>query len=334
MQRRLGVAVCVVIGAGVLSAAPAAADPTDIAAVQQRISALEEQTAAATSKVSEARAQLQASQDRLTLFSRHTAEARVELATQQHKLEAMAREMYVNGGFSGTVLTFTLDDPQQFLHSLDQLSIAGDGQSTVVKRARDLATSLATSEAALTREQQRLTDAATELGRQQAATQTALVQAQTELAGLEEQARQQQAAEQQAAELAAIAQARAVAAQWTAAAASVATASTPTTTGGISTATSTAPSNTAYDYGDSVTWAAQPKQRAVVMCESGGNYTINTGNGYYGAWQFDYPSWHENGGGVFADYPHQATKAQQDFVAWTYWRKAGWRPWACGYAGG
>lgn len=65
------------------------------------------------------------------------------------------------------------------------------------------------------------------------------------------------------------------------------------------------------------------------MCESSGNYSINTGNGYYGAWQFDYPSWHWNGGGQFAEFPHQATKEQQDYVAWTYYQRSGWRPWEC-----
>lgn len=76
-------------------------------------------------------------------------------------------------------------------------------------------------------------------------------------------------------------------------------------------------------------WAAGPGPTKVRICESGNNYSINTGNGYYGAWQFDLPSWHANGGGSFSYYPHHANKAQQDYVAWTYWTKAGWRPWAC-----
>ncbi len=80
---------------------------------------------------------------------------------------------------------------------------------------------------------------------------------------------------------------------------------------------------------ESAAWAATAKPSAVVKCESGGNYSINTGNGYYGAWQFDYSSWHANGGGQFAEYPHQASKAQQDYVAWTYWKRSGWGPWAC-----
>ncbi|MFM2438752.1 MAG: hypothetical protein RLZ55_1577 [Actinomycetota bacterium] len=82
-------------------------------------------------------------------------------------------------------------------------------------------------------------------------------------------------------------------------------------------------------FAESRTWAAGAGPVRVRMCESRDNYAINTGNGYYGAWQFDYPSWHANGGGEFAAYPHKASKDQQDFVAWTYWKKAGWRPWSC-----
>lgn len=82
-------------------------------------------------------------------------------------------------------------------------------------------------------------------------------------------------------------------------------------------------------FAESRTWAAEPGPVKVRMCESGNTYTINTGNGYYGAWQFDYASWQANGGGEFAAYPHKASKDQQDFVAWTYWKKAGWRPWGC-----
>jgi hypothetical protein len=77
-------------------------------------------------------------------------------------------------------------------------------------------------------------------------------------------------------------------------------------------------------------WASSPKSMDVKFCESTHNYAINTGNGYYGAWQFDYPSWHANGGGAYAEYPHEATPAQQDQIAYTYWLKAGWGPWECG----
>lgn len=77
-------------------------------------------------------------------------------------------------------------------------------------------------------------------------------------------------------------------------------------------------------------WASSPKSMAVKMCESTHNYSINTGNGYYGAWQFDYPSWHANGGGAYAEFPHLAPDWAQDQVAYNYYLKAGWGPWECG----
>ncbi|MGS0683561.1 transglycosylase family protein [Nakamurella sp. GG22] len=62
------------------------------------------------------------------------------------------------------------------------------------------------------------------------------------------------------------------------------------------------------------------------VCESGDNYTINTGNGYYGAYQFDLGTWRSVGG---TGYPHQASKATQDALALELWRQRGWSPWAC-----
>lgn len=76
-------------------------------------------------------------------------------------------------------------------------------------------------------------------------------------------------------------------------------------------------------------WAKTRKARSVVRCESGGNYKINTGNGYYGAWQFDHGTWLGNGGGKFSRYAHQAPKFAQDYVAWRTWKSRGWQPWAC-----
>ncbi|MCB9411494.1 MAG: transglycosylase family protein [Actinobacteria bacterium] len=69
---------------------------------------------------------------------------------------------------------------------------------------------------------------------------------------------------------------------------------------------------------------------AVKNCESGNNYSTNTGNGYYGAWQFDIPSWLANGGGAYAATPDQAPAWAQDQVAYNYYQAAGWGPWACG----
>ena len=51
---------------------------------------------------------------------------------------------------------------------------------------------------------------------------------------------------------------------------------------------------------------------AVAACESGGNWAINTGNGYYGGLQFTMGTWRANGG---AGSPHNASREEQIRVA-------------------
>lgn len=53
----------------------------------------------------------------------------------------------------------------------------------------------------------------------------------------------------------------------------------------------------------------------VAACESGGRWSINTGNGYYGGLQFHSQTWLGFGGGKYARYAHQATKGQQIEIA-------------------
>jgi len=53
----------------------------------------------------------------------------------------------------------------------------------------------------------------------------------------------------------------------------------------------------------------------VARCESGGNWGINTGNGYYGGVQFSAGTWASHGGNEFAPSAQLATKDQQIAVA-------------------
>jgi hypothetical protein len=53
----------------------------------------------------------------------------------------------------------------------------------------------------------------------------------------------------------------------------------------------------------------------VAACESGGNWGINTGNGYHGGLQFSQGTWSAHGGGEFATSANQATRDQQIAVA-------------------
>ena len=65
----------------------------------------------------------------------------------------------------------------------------------------------------------------------------------------------------------------------------------------------------------------------LAQCESGGNWSINTGNGYYGGLQFLPSTWRANGG---SGMPHQASRAEQIRVAENLRAKSGFAPWpAC-----
>jgi hypothetical protein len=48
----------------------------------------------------------------------------------------------------------------------------------------------------------------------------------------------------------------------------------------------------------------------LAQCESGGDWSINTGNGYYGGLQFSASTW-DAYGGQYASYAHLASREQQ-----------------------
>ncbi|MEU6994264.1 transglycosylase family protein [Streptomyces sp. NPDC046465] len=65
----------------------------------------------------------------------------------------------------------------------------------------------------------------------------------------------------------------------------------------------------------------------IARCESGGNWQINTGNGYYGGLQFSAGTWRAYGGGAYAPTADRASKAQQIAVAAKVQRAQGWGAW-------
>lgn len=73
---------------------------------------------------------------------------------------------------------------------------------------------------------------------------------------------------------------------------------------------------------------------AVAQCESGGNWSINTGNGYYGGLQFSQSSWAAAGGTQYASRADLATKEQQIATAEKLLALQGPGAWACAGAGG
>jgi hypothetical protein len=70
---------------------------------------------------------------------------------------------------------------------------------------------------------------------------------------------------------------------------------------------------------------------AVAACESGGNWSTSTGNGYYGGLQFTMGTWHANGG---SGSPSQASREEQIRVAENVLRTQGIHAWpVCGKRG-
>lgn len=66
---------------------------------------------------------------------------------------------------------------------------------------------------------------------------------------------------------------------------------------------------------------------AVAQCESGGNWSINTGNGFYGGLQFYQATWEQFGGRRYAPRADLATPEEQVAVARNVQRAQGWQAW-------
>lgn len=68
----------------------------------------------------------------------------------------------------------------------------------------------------------------------------------------------------------------------------------------------------------------------LAQCESGGNWAINTGNGYHGGLQFSPSTWDAYGGQKYAATANQATREQQIVIAEKVLAGQGWGAWpAC-----
>ena len=68
----------------------------------------------------------------------------------------------------------------------------------------------------------------------------------------------------------------------------------------------------------------------IAQCESGGNWAINTGNGYYGGLQFSAGTWTAYGGGAYAPTANLASREEQIAIAEKVQAAQGWGAWpAC-----
>ena len=97
----------------------------------------------------------------------------------------------------------------------------------------------------------------------------------------------------------------------------------------VSTSTSSSTSTSTSSSGGAINLARAAMWDRVAQCESGGNWHINTGNGYYGGLQFSYSTWLAYGGGQFAGRADLASRAEQITVANRVYADNGLAQWGC-----
>ena len=134
------------------------------------------------------------------------------------------------------------------------------------------------------------------------------------------------AAEKAAAEKAAAEQAEADAQEAEAAAAKKAAAkSSSSSSSSGSSSSSSSTSSSGLDLRREATWDR------IAVCESTSNWSINTGNGFYGGLQFSLSTWKSYGGTAFASRPDLASRGEQITIANKVYDNAGGasRDWAC-----
>lgn len=169
--------------------------PATIEEARERVRLLQQQSSAAAERANGLREKLATVQARMDQHATQVSRVRVELASQQRALQAIARQLYVNGGVSGAALSFALDDPERFLEDLDRLIAASDTQSAALARTRANAVLLKSASDGLSREQAELVKATAQLGEQQALAATKLAEAWQTVAAMEEAERQRLAEE-------------------------------------------------------------------------------------------------------------------------------------------
>ncbi|WP_305852279.1 transglycosylase family protein [Blastococcus sp. PRF04-17] len=224
-------------------------------------------------------------------------EARADLSGARDAVAVFARNSYMSGSTSPVLESLlTSGSPAQALERVALLEAAGSHRSTVLT----VAASAQERAAELESEAE---DALADAARQQDAARTALAAAEAVQAAAQRQVSDLRTA--QSAMQARLDEARSalVALQEQRAAAQQATRQAPPRTPSAPAPSPPPPVRTGHDWD------------AVAMCESGGNWSINTGNGYYGGLQFSQSTWDAFGGQTYAPRADLATKSEQITVA-------------------
>jgi hypothetical protein len=315
-----GIAAAVLLGSmsGMATAAPAAPSAGQVAAAQQAaddaaaqvgrlltalgaaqtaVDAAHSEAAAARGRHEGTLAGYRSVQDAADAALAAAAQAQLDLASARADVSAFARSSYMTGTSSpGLQALLTSADPTQMLERAALLEAVGSRRSGVLTRvavvegqaagaAAEARTALAEA-AALEQEAALALAAADRIANETRRTVATVEAQQVEMQAQLEAARIALVALQQQQRTAVSGPAAPPSAR-------------PTRPAPVA----PAPTGPAHDW------------TQVAMCESSGNWSINTGNGYYGGLQFSPSTWAEFGGLVYAPRADLATRSQQIAIA-------------------
>ena len=331
MTRLAGVGIAAAIGLcalpGTASAAPSIPSDAQVSAAAQAADAAAAQVGQTLTQLGDARAAVDAAHAQAaaalgryqgTLASRHTArtaadtaqaaaeQARLDVAGARADLAAFARSSYMTGSTSpGMQALLTSAGPAQMLERAALLDAAGSRRSDVLDRVivveGQAADAVAVAQTALAEAAALEQEAAAALA---AADQQATQARRTAAVFEARQAALQAQLQESRTTLVTLQRQRTVPQVAPPPPSSPLPSSSPSTGSGRGSSSGPPALPTpAHDW------------TGVARCESGGNWSINTGNGYYGGLQFSPSTWAEFGGLGYAPRADLATKAQQIAVA-------------------
>ncbi|HET9077448.1 MAG TPA: transglycosylase family protein [Acidimicrobiales bacterium] len=341
-----GLSVAVVsLGASVYPVAPAAG-ADQIGTAKAQVSALQAQVVASAGRIRQLTLAYQEANTRAGVLAQQVASDKAQLAALQGRVDATRRTLRQEAilGYTGATVEPTnvvgthsaTGDP---VVRAEYLQVAAGDISNTVDRYRTQAAQLASAESALATEERAASQAvaSTDSARNQALTQASAVQTQLQ----QVQGRLNQLIAAQAAAEAARAAAAQAAAQAATAARPAApapppspappTQGLPVNDGLISVVrTVVAPTPAPTPAPASTGGGAGGVWLQLRQCESGDNYQANTGNGFYGAYQFSPSTWTGMG---YPGRPDLEPPAMQDQAAQRLQAQSGWGQWpACSAA--
>jgi septal ring factor EnvC (AmiA/AmiB activator) len=334
-------------GLALLPAVPSALTSASKATLQTQAEQLSHQIAAQSTLIrtiavqaASARHQVLVDRANLTRVSAELGQARTHLASEKQLLVRYAVAKFTDAPGSSSVIS-TLNTNQNNVAAQSAYESVASGYIvniiTGYQRDQQVVTTLVNSAAravaSASQAQQTLSHKLTSL-------QVAITNEQTSLSSIHgqiaqlvqqqlaqqaaQQAAAQQAAQQAAAQQAAAQQAAAQQAAQQAAAQQVS--STPSqgapSASGVAAAVSTG--GAAGQWGGTPAPPSPQAFAALRNCEAGGNYQENTGNGYYGAYQFSAATWAGLG---FSGLPSSASPATQNRAAQIEQQQGGWSAW-------